>query len=148
MSKDLKTIGDRLKHLRKIEGMTQKDIADRTNIKRGNVSHYENNKIMPSAETIIELSKLFKVSTDWLLTGKGSTEEVAQEDNVSSSILGELTNEDIKILQLFRQLNDRDKIKIEGIIETKINESKQDKRGLSSNYRSGEEAATKERKHA
>jgi transcriptional regulator with XRE-family HTH domain len=84
MSKDLKTIGDRLKHLRKIEGMTQKDIADRTNIKRGNVSHYENNKIMPSAETIIELSKLFKVSTDWLLTGKGSTEEVAQEDNVSS----------------------------------------------------------------
>lgn len=62
--------------------------------------------------------------------------------------LDSLSEEEIKILELFRNLTARDKIKIEGIIESKLMDSKNIKRGLSSSYQSGEEAATREKKHA
>lgn len=49
----------------------------------------------------------------------------------------ELTDNELKIIELYRSLNTTDKIKIEGIIELKIRESKKE---MSSTYQNGEEA--------
>ncbi|MBN4067769.1 MAG: hypothetical protein COA82_12315 [Alkaliphilus sp.] len=59
-----------------------------------------------------------------------------------------LSEDELNILELFRKLNTRDKIKIEGIIELKLSDSKRLKKGLSSNCQNGEEVATSEKKHA
>ena len=45
-------------------------------------------------------------------------------------------------------LNDKQKGKLEGYMERFIEESKEVKKGMSSNYQDGEEETTKEKKHA
>lgn len=66
----MQTIGERIKFLREKHNISQKGLADATGLQRGNLSHYEKNKIKPSAEAIVALASFFDVSTDWLLTGK------------------------------------------------------------------------------
>ena len=53
--------GLRLKELRQTKRMTQKQVAVST------VSGYENNTKTPSLETLIDLARLYNVSTDYLL---------------------------------------------------------------------------------
>ncbi|MDI3480825.1 MAG: repressor LexA [Tepidanaerobacteraceae bacterium] len=99
-SNELNTIGDRIKYLREKNNVTQQQLADATGLERGNLSHYEKNKIKPSAETIVALARFFKVSTDWLLTG--------QEPDIKSHILDiepsiykHLTDENKKNAELY-----------------------------------------------
>lgn len=73
------------------------------------------------------------------------------EDNNSNSqiqqdinFIVELSAEEARIIELFRQLDNIEKIKIEGILENKVSESRDIKRGMSSNYQNGEEVATLE----
>ncbi len=65
----MNTLGKRILYLRKKYNLTQKQLADATGLQRGNLSHYEKDKIKPSAEAIIALAGFLKVSTDWLLIG-------------------------------------------------------------------------------
>lgn len=71
---NLDTLGKRILYLRKKFKLTQKELAAVTGLQRGNLSHYEKDKIKPAAEAIIALAKHFSVSTDWLLMGKEKTE--------------------------------------------------------------------------
>lgn len=58
--------------------------------------------------------------------------------------MNNLSENEAKIIELFRLLNTTDKIKIEGIIESKLMDNHESKKGLSSNYHNGENAATVE----
>lgn len=62
---------ERLDNLISESRLTHKQIEQRTGIAAGNISHYRNGKIKPSFDAIIELSKLFNVSLDYLILGKG-----------------------------------------------------------------------------
>lgn len=53
--------------LRKENGMTQEDLAERLNVSRQAVSRWETGTAMPDAMNILALSKLFGVTTDYLL---------------------------------------------------------------------------------
>lgn len=53
-----------------------------------------------------------------------------------------LTEEEIRIIELFRQLDDKNKIKIEGMLEIKVAESQCTQKTTSSSYQNGEDAAT------
>lgn len=64
------SIGERIKYLRKKNNISQQELADATGLQRGNLSHYEKNKIKPSADTLVEIASFFDVSLDWLITGK------------------------------------------------------------------------------
>lgn len=68
------TLGKRILFLRKKFNLTQKELAAVTGLQRGNLSHYEKDKIKPAAEAIVALAEHFKVSTDWLLRGKEKAE--------------------------------------------------------------------------
>jgi transcriptional regulator with XRE-family HTH domain len=67
----MNTIGERIKYLRKLQGLTTEQLADVIGMKKGSVSSYENNRYDPSAKTIVSICKQFDVSADWLLTGEG-----------------------------------------------------------------------------
>lgn len=60
-------IGDRICELRKDNGMTQDDLAKYLNVTRASISNYEKGVNEPSLQIIIKLSKLFNVSSDYLL---------------------------------------------------------------------------------
>lgn len=52
------TIGEQISTARKAKGMTQEELAALMNITRAGVSHWENNRTMPDAETLIRLSNI------------------------------------------------------------------------------------------
>ena len=60
-------LGQRICELRTSLGWSQVDLAKRLGVAKQTVSNWENENIQPSIEMLIRLSKLFKVSTDYLL---------------------------------------------------------------------------------
>lgn len=60
-------ISDRLKTLRENNKLTQSDIATQLGISRSAVNAWELDISVPSTNYIIALSKLYKVSTDYIL---------------------------------------------------------------------------------
>ncbi len=58
---------DKIFQLRKQAGMSQEEAANQLNISRQALSRWENGSAQPAANNIAELSKLFGVTTDYLL---------------------------------------------------------------------------------
>ncbi|MEX1376218.1 MAG: helix-turn-helix transcriptional regulator [Eubacteriales bacterium] len=56
-----------LRKIRKENGMTMKDLADKIGVSESAISQYENGKRQPGFETLKELSGIFNVSVDYLL---------------------------------------------------------------------------------
>lgn len=60
-------MGEKLKSLRIENKLTQKQVADRIGLAVSAVSSYEAGTRYPSYESLIKLSRIFHVSTDYLL---------------------------------------------------------------------------------
>lgn len=61
------TFGEKLQRLRKSRGLSQDELAGRLSVSRQAVSRWELNETMPETENVIQLSRIFEVSTDYLL---------------------------------------------------------------------------------
>lgn len=60
-------MGDKLKSLRIEKKLTQKQVADRIGLAISAVSSYESGSRYPSYEVLIQLARIFHVTTDYLL---------------------------------------------------------------------------------
>ena len=60
-------VADRIKGLREQRGLTQTELAKLLGITRSSVNAWEMGISIPSTQYIVELSLIFKVSTDYLL---------------------------------------------------------------------------------
>ena len=60
-------IAEKIKLLREKRNMTQTDVAKELGITRSSVNAWEMGISVPSTQYVIELAKLFGVSTDYLL---------------------------------------------------------------------------------
>lgn len=58
---------DKLVELRKKNGMTQEELAEQMNVSRQSISKWEGAQSVPDLDKILKLSKLFGVTTDYLL---------------------------------------------------------------------------------
>ncbi len=82
----METIGDRLKHLRKENNLTQKDMAEKLGIHPNTISMYEKgNRNIPST-MIKKISDAFNISTDYLLRGE-ETKEKQEFSSLDESLL-------------------------------------------------------------
>ena len=59
--------GEKIKELRTARGWTQADLARRLGITRNGVNSWEQGLSVPSPASLVELAKIFSVSTDYLL---------------------------------------------------------------------------------
>lgn len=59
--------GNRLKTLRTKNNLTQAQLAQKLGVTKSVISAYENNLRMPSYDILISISRVFKVTTDYLL---------------------------------------------------------------------------------
>ncbi len=59
-----------LRKIRKIKNLNQQKVAIDLNISRESISYYENGKRDPSLALLIQMSKYFNVSIDYLITGE------------------------------------------------------------------------------
>ena len=82
--------GARLKDLRKQNGMTQQQLADRIGVTKSVISFYELKERTPSPDVLIKLSYIFHVSADYLL---------GIERNKTIDV-SDLDDDDIKAVQL------------------------------------------------
>lgn len=61
------TLGEKIQQLRKTIDLSQEQLAEQLNVSRQAVSKWELGESLPDINKIIQLSKLFQVSTDYLL---------------------------------------------------------------------------------
>lgn len=59
--------GETIKELRVARGWTQADLARRLGITRNGVNSWEQGLSVPSPASLVELAKVFSVTTDYLL---------------------------------------------------------------------------------
>ena len=64
---DMVDFGNTLKTLRIQHNMTQSQLSQKLGLTKSVISAYENGLRMPSYDVLIAISKLFKVTTDYLL---------------------------------------------------------------------------------
>lgn len=71
-------IGQRIAALRKNARMSQAELARALGVSPSAVGMYEQGRREPAAATLVQLAKVFRVSTDYLLTGRMATPEDAR----------------------------------------------------------------------
>lgn len=82
-------IVERIRELCKTNKISIKSLEKELNIGNGSIAKWT--KSTPSVENILKISNRFKVSLDWLVTGKEEKD---------------LTQEEKKLLELYRNTND------------------------------------------
>lgn len=78
-------LGDNIRKYRKLNNMSQDDLAEKLNVTRQSVSLWENGQTQPSLENIVALAKLFGVSTDELLVSDNPSGSASNTVSVQES---------------------------------------------------------------
>lgn len=68
----METVGERVRSIRKREGLTMEKFGSRIGISNPSVSTIESGKSNPSNQTILAICREFGVSEMWLRTGEGN----------------------------------------------------------------------------
>ena len=63
-------LSDRLTALRKGKGYSQSMLAQELNLSPSTVGMYEQGRRVPDLDTLIALAKLYRISLDYLITGR------------------------------------------------------------------------------
>jgi transcriptional regulator with XRE-family HTH domain len=108
-NKDIMTereqIAERLKEARIMSGLSQENAAKILNIQRPAISEIESGRRKVSAEEIIQFSKLYKVSTTWLLLKEENDLEMDEQTKIAARELSKMSESDRKkLLEILRIL--------------------------------------------
>lgn len=84
-------VAERIKHLREKNNFTQSSLAKKLNVTRSSVNAWEMGISVPSTALIVDLAKLFHVSTDYLLgLDENVTLDISSLNDKETMILYEL----------------------------------------------------------
>lgn len=88
-------LADKIIRLRKKNGWSQEELAEKMNVSRQAVSKWEGAQAIPDLEKILMLGNLFGVTTDYLLKDEIEDEETAEEksDTIVKRVTMETANE-------------------------------------------------------
>lgn len=70
MHYDLKSMGIRIRELRRKRGWTQDELAARLNISDRHMRNIESGKCGVSIDLLVEIADIFGISTDYIVLGK------------------------------------------------------------------------------
>ncbi len=79
----MNTISERIKEIRGVFSLSQKDFAEKMGLKWHQIKDIETEKTKPSVDLIVKISDIFSIDSWWLLTGKGSMKPEAVETAVA-----------------------------------------------------------------
>lgn len=105
----MKSIGERIKALRKNAHITQQALGEIVGLHGSNISRVEQNMVVPTGDVIAKMSEYFHVSCDYILRGTsvdGTPQmDIALTDSVKLQITGtteDVSEEDsVKVLEQF-----------------------------------------------
>lgn len=79
--------GDKILTLRKKSGMSQEELADKLGVSRQSISKWESSQSIPDLNRILDLGKIFGVSTDYLLKDEMEAVEFSDFDESSAKVV-------------------------------------------------------------
>lgn len=114
----MSTFGENLKRIRKEKGLTQQEVAAGMGVSSVFISYYEKDTRKPKPETIRRFAAALHCSIDDLLKDT-SLDELGLYTDYSYPLgvnviryKDDLREDEIKLLDIFRQLNDKGKLKV------------------------------------
>ena len=117
---------ERLKDLRKKHGYTQISLAETLGVSKGTVAMWETGKRTPDFETLIGLSDLFDVRTDYIL-GKSTDDSSAKLSEAETEQLGrwELESVYADLMKLYLSLDSFGQKDVETLIKSEAQRCKE-----------------------
>ncbi len=112
-----KDITDRIYETLAEKGLKKGDFYRYSGIRSQSLKDWKKRGSIPAADTAIKMAEFLKVSVKWLILG---------EDD------GELSNEELSLLSIIRQLDSRDKNDILAIAQVKLENAKKTDTGSKS----------------
>lgn len=107
--------GERLRDLRRENRYTQKDLSKLLGLSPNSICEWEKHRSEPSLEHLLEMARLFNVSTDYLL---GRTDELGSVVMPSAA----LAEDERKLLNYYERMSHPQKIRLiaycEGMLGT------------------------------
>lgn len=85
-------MGERVKELRKVLGLSQEAFANKIGLKGSSLSLIESNQRNVTNQNIISICREFGVNEDWLRTGSGSMFEEMSRAELAANIVGKALN--------------------------------------------------------
>ena len=79
-------LADKIIRLRKKNGWSQEDLANKMSVSRQAVSKWEGAQTIPDLEKILQLSVLFGVTTDYLLKDEIEDEELTGDTSSETTV--------------------------------------------------------------
>ncbi|MCL2488499.1 MAG: helix-turn-helix domain-containing protein [Oscillospiraceae bacterium] len=104
----------RLRQMRHVSNMTQKQVAQLLNLDRSTYAYYETEKTCPSFDTLLRMSRLFRVSVDYLIgaTDQSSISPVLKQTVPAildgANAYSGLSENEQAFLAVYRQLDPQD----------------------------------------
>ena len=77
-------LADKIISLRKKAGWSQEELAAQLNVTRQSVSKWEGAQSVPDMDKVVQMSRLFGVTTDFLLKDELEAEEYGEVSSVST----------------------------------------------------------------
>lgn len=90
----MSTIAERIKEVRKAQGLTQQKFADRIGIKQNTIATYEMGRNNPIDPVINAICREFNVNETWLRTGEGEMHKDLSRDEALAAAFGKMLSED------------------------------------------------------
>ena len=117
---------ERLKSLRKKCGYTQVSLAETLGVSKGTVAMWETGKRTPDFETLIRLSDLFDVRTDYIL-GKSNDSSSAKlsDDDIERLGRRELESVYTDLMKLYLSLDSFGQKDVENLIKSEAQRCKE-----------------------
>ena len=108
------SLGTKIKEIRKEQGLSQGDLGKLSGIHEKLVSKYENERIVPTADTLKKIAQALHISTDYLIF-----------DNVPKE--GKIELSDLELFSMFKEvenMGDNERETIKNVIDAMIVKSK------------------------
>ena len=117
---------ERLRLLRKKHGYTQVSLAETLGVSKGTVAMWETGKRTPDFETLIRLSDLFDVRTDYIL-GKSNDASSAKlsDDDIEQLGRWELESVYTNLMKLYLSLDSFGQKDVENLIKSEAQRCKE-----------------------
>ena len=117
---------ERLRLLRKKHGYTQVSLAETIGVSKGTVAMWETGKRTPDFETLIRLSDLFDVRTDYIL-GKSNNSSSAKlsDDDIEQLGRWELESVYTDLMKLYLSLDSFGQKDVENLIKSEVQRCKE-----------------------
>ena len=107
----MSSFGDKVKKLRKERGWSQDVFAEKVGIHGRHVGKYEIGRVLPNAEALINIAKVFDVSLDYLLLNENETPNPAAKIH---------DKELLKNFELLDQMPEKDREVVKSLIDAYI----------------------------